>query len=59
MLREGHKVRVFETRILRRAFGSERDEITQGWMNFCSEEFHNFYYPNYYYYYYYYYCDEL
>jgi hypothetical protein len=27
-LREGHRLRVFENRVLRRIFGSKRDEVT-------------------------------
>jgi hypothetical protein len=28
MLREEHRLRVFENRVLRRIFGSKRDEVT-------------------------------
>jgi hypothetical protein len=29
--REKHRLRVFENRVLRRIFGSKRDEVTGGW----------------------------
>jgi hypothetical protein len=31
MSREGHRVRVFENRVLRRIFGPKMDEVTAGW----------------------------
>jgi hypothetical protein len=30
-LRKGHRLRVFENRVLRRIFGPKRDEITGEW----------------------------
>jgi hypothetical protein len=30
-LREEHRLRVFENRVLRRIFGSRRDEVMEGW----------------------------
>jgi hypothetical protein len=30
-LREEHRLRVFEIRVLRRIFGPKRDEVTGGW----------------------------
>jgi hypothetical protein len=30
-LREEHKLRVFENRVLRRIFGRKRDELMAGW----------------------------
>jgi hypothetical protein len=30
-LREEHRLRVFENRVLRRIFGPKRDEIIEGW----------------------------
>jgi hypothetical protein len=30
-LRKEHRLRVFENRVLRRIFGSEREEVTAGW----------------------------
>jgi hypothetical protein len=41
MLREGHRLRVFENRVLRRMYGPKRDEVTGGWRKFI--EFHNLY----------------
>jgi hypothetical protein len=31
ILREEHRLRVFENRVLRRIFGLKRDEVTGGW----------------------------
>jgi hypothetical protein len=42
-LREGHRLRVFENMVLRRIFGSKRDEVTGGWRNLHDEELHNLY----------------
>jgi hypothetical protein len=30
-VREEHKLRVFENRVLRRIFGLKRDEVMEGW----------------------------
>jgi hypothetical protein len=30
-LREEHRLRVFENRVLRRIFGSKKDKVTGGW----------------------------
>jgi hypothetical protein len=30
-LREEHRLRVFENKVLRRIFGPKRDEVTGGW----------------------------
>jgi hypothetical protein len=30
-LREGHRLRVFENRVVRRIFGPKRDEVTGDW----------------------------
>jgi hypothetical protein len=30
-LTEEHRLRVFENRVLRRIFGSKREEVTEGW----------------------------
>jgi hypothetical protein len=40
MLREEHRLRVFENRVLRRIFGSKRDEVTGGWRKLHNEELH-------------------
>jgi hypothetical protein len=42
-LREEYRLRVFENRVLRRIFGSKRDEVTGGWRKLHSEELHDFY----------------
>jgi len=31
IIREKHRLRVFETRVLRRIFGPKRDELTRKW----------------------------
>jgi hypothetical protein len=43
MLREEHRLRVFENRVLRRIFGSKRDEVTGEWSKLHNEELHNLY----------------
>jgi hypothetical protein len=42
MLREEHRLRVFENRVLRRIFGPKRDKVTGEW-KLHSEELHNLY----------------
>jgi hypothetical protein len=42
-LREEHRVRVFENRVLRRIFEPKRDEVTGGWRKLHTEELHNLY----------------
>jgi hypothetical protein len=37
-LREEHRLRVFENRMLRRIFGPKRDEVTGGWRRLHKEE---------------------
>jgi hypothetical protein len=46
MLREEHRLRVFENRVLRRMFGPKRGEIRGRWNKFHNEELHNFCAPN-------------
>jgi hypothetical protein len=41
-LREEHRLRVFENRVLRRIFGPKRDEVT-GWRKLHNEELHSLY----------------
>jgi hypothetical protein len=41
--REEHRLRMFENRVLRRIFGSKRDEVTGGWRKLHNEELHNLY----------------
>jgi hypothetical protein len=42
-VREEHKLRVFENRVLRRIFGPKRDVVTGGWRKLHNEELHNLY----------------
>jgi hypothetical protein len=42
-LREEHRLRVFENRVLRRIFGPKRDEITGEWTKLHSEELNDRY----------------
>jgi hypothetical protein len=42
-LREGHRLRVFENRVLRRIFGPKRDEVTGEWRKLHNEELHDWY----------------
>jgi hypothetical protein len=34
---------VFENRVLRKTFGSKRDEVTGGWRKFHNDKLHNWY----------------
>jgi hypothetical protein len=43
MLREEHRLTVFENRVLRRIFGPKRDEVTGEWRKLHNEELHNLY----------------
>jgi hypothetical protein len=40
ILREEHRLKVFENRVLRKTFGSKRDEIIRGWGKLHNEELH-------------------
>jgi hypothetical protein len=43
-LREEHRLRVCENRVLRRIFGPKRDEVTRDWRKLVhNEEIHNLY----------------
>jgi hypothetical protein len=42
-LREEHRQRVFENRVLRRIFGPKRDEVIGGWRKLHNDELHNLY----------------
>jgi hypothetical protein len=42
-LREEHRLRVFENRVLRSIFGLKRDEVTGGWRKLHNEELHGLY----------------
>jgi hypothetical protein len=43
ILREEHKLRVFENRVLRRIFGPKRDGVTGGWRKLHNEMLHDLY----------------
>jgi hypothetical protein len=43
ILREEHRLRVFENRVLRRIFGPKRDEVTGDWRKLHNGELHNLY----------------
>jgi hypothetical protein len=42
-VREEHKLRVFENKVLRRIFGPKRDGVMGGWRKLYNEELHNLY----------------
>ena len=42
-LQEGRRLRVFENRVLRRIFGSKRDEVTGDWRKLLKEELNDLY----------------
>jgi hypothetical protein len=42
-LREEHRLRVFENRVLRSIFGPKRDEVTGGWTKLHNEELNKLY----------------
>jgi hypothetical protein len=41
ILREEHRLRVSENRMLRRVSGPKVDEVIEGWRKLYNEEFHN------------------
>jgi hypothetical protein len=41
ILREEHRLEVFENRVLRRIFGPKRDDLTGDWRKLRNEELHN------------------
>jgi hypothetical protein len=43
ILREEHRLRVFENRVLRRIFGPKRDDVTGNWRKLHNEELHKLY----------------
>jgi hypothetical protein len=43
ILREEHRLRVFENRVLKRIFGPKRDEVTGSWRKLHNEELHGLY----------------
>jgi hypothetical protein len=42
-LREEHRLRVFENRVIRKIFGPKRDEVTGVWRKLHNEELHGLY----------------
>jgi hypothetical protein len=42
-VREEHRLRVFENRMLRKIFGPKRDEVTGDWRGLHKEELRNLY----------------
>jgi hypothetical protein len=42
-LREKHRLRAFEKRVLRRIFGPKKYEVTGGWRKLHKEDLHNLY----------------
>jgi hypothetical protein len=42
-LREEHRLRMFENRVLRRIFGLKRDEVTREWRKLRNEELRDLY----------------
>jgi hypothetical protein len=43
VVREEHRLRVFERRVLRRIFGPKRDEVTGNWRRLHNEELNGLY----------------
>jgi hypothetical protein len=43
VVREEHRLRVFENKVLRRIFGPKRDEVTGGWRKLHNEELRDLY----------------
>jgi hypothetical protein len=42
-LREEHRLRVFENKVLRRIFGQKRGEVIGGWRKLRNKELHDLY----------------
>jgi hypothetical protein len=42
-MREQHRLRVFENRVVRRIFGPKRDEVMGEWRKLRNEEFRDLY----------------
>jgi hypothetical protein len=42
-LREEHRLRVFENRVLRRIFGTKRDEVTGEWRRLNNKDLNDLY----------------
>jgi hypothetical protein len=37
-IKRGHRLRIFENKVLRKVFGPQRDEVTGGWRKLHNEE---------------------
>jgi hypothetical protein len=46
-LKEEHRLRVFENKVLRRIFGPKTDEAVGGWRKLHYEELHDLYFAKY------------
>jgi hypothetical protein len=44
ILREKHRLKVFDTRLLRNTFGPQRDEVKGKWRSIHSKEFYDLYF---------------
>jgi hypothetical protein len=44
--REKHRIRIFVNRVLRRIFGSKKEEVVGDWRRLHNEELHNLYYAS-------------
>jgi hypothetical protein len=42
-IKENHRVKVFENRVLRNIFGPKKEEVTGGWTKLNYENLHNLY----------------
>jgi len=40
---EEHRLRMYESRALRRIVGPKKEEVTGGWRRLCNEELHELY----------------
>jgi hypothetical protein len=40
---EGHRLRVYENRVLSKIFGSKQEEVAGGWRRLHNEDLHNLY----------------
>jgi hypothetical protein len=42
-LREGHRLRAFKNKVLRKTFGPKGDQVTRDWRRLLKEGLHNLY----------------
>jgi hypothetical protein len=42
-IKEEHRLKVYQNRVLRRISGPKRDKVIGGWRKHCNEELHNLY----------------